>query len=513
MALSQTTLKQFAKAVTPPKQKSEGTTVTGTAKEYDGGMYVQIDGSEQLTPIASSTAGIKDGDRITVLVKDHKVTATGNISLPATNQGDLDDLRSDISGEFNTKIGEFAEVIADKATIEELEAQTARIDDLVADNVNIKDTLTAETARINDLEATKADIDDLNAANAEITNLKADMLTAEVANLTYAKIGDLEAVSGEFYTLKSDYASFKEVTADDISANTAEIEQIKADMITVDDFDAKYANIDFANIGEAAVENLFAKSGIIGDLVMSDGHVTGTLVGVTIKGDLIEGGTVVADKLVVKGEDGLFYKLNTDGVDVSAEQTEYNSLNGSVITAHSITAEKVNVDDLVAFGATIGGFHIDADSLYSGVKSSIDYATRGTYMDDQGQFAIGDQSNYLKFFHDETDDTWKLELSADVIKMGSSGKDIDSVIDDKIDGLVIGGRNLIRNSLTLLYEDYILSNSQGVTLTPIGDDGAIKISTDLSSDDSGTVLVSEVSLSDDEQGNVVIATSLDFQSV
>ena len=511
MALSSDLVSQFAKITKPETKPSEGTVVTGTAKEYDGDIYVQLDGSEQLTPIASSTAGIKDGDRVTVLIKSHTVTVTGNVSDPSASQGTVSDIEQNVSDQ----ISEFEIVIADKVSTDQLEAESARIDELVAENVTIKETLTAESAKISDLEADNVTINGkLEAAEADIDSLSTSKLDASVASITYAKIGDLEAISGEFHTLESDYATFKETTTDTLEANSADIDQIKADMITVDDFDAKYANIDFANIGEAAVENLFAKSGIIGDLVMSDGHVTGTLVGVTIKGDLIEGGTVVADKLVVKGEDGLFYKLNTDGVDVSAEQTEYNSLNGSVITAHSITAEKVNVDDLVAFGAAIGGFHIDADSLYSGVKSSIDNTTtRGTYMDDQGQFAIGDQSNYLKFFHDETDDTWKLELSADVIKMGSSGKDIDSVIDDKIDGLVIGGRNLIRNSLTLLYEDYILSNSQGVTLTPIGDDGAIKISTDLSSDDSGTVFVSEVSLSDDEQGNVVIATSLDFQSV
>lgn len=426
MTISQSALKEFAKAVAPPKQKSEGTMVTGTAKEYDGGIYVQIDGSEQLTPIASSTAGIKDGDRITVMVKDHKVTATGNVSMPSTNQGDLDDLHSDISGEFNNKIGEFEEVIASKATIEELEAQTARIDTLTADNVTIKETLTAETARINNLEANKANIEDLEAMNAHISNLEADMLTAEVADITYAKIDDLEAVSGDFYTLQADYADFKTVTADDISANTAKIEHLESTMITTDNLDAKYAKIDFANIGEAAIEKLFSESGIIGDLVMSDGHVTGTLVGVTIKGDLIEGGTVVADKLVIKGEDGLFYKLNTDGVDISAEQTEYNSLNGSVITAKSITAEKVNVDDLVAFGATIGGFNIDTDSLYSGVKSSVNNTTSGVYMDDIGQFALGNATDYLKFYKDGSN--WKLDISASSIKFGSSSTSLEQTI-------------------------------------------------------------------------------------
>lgn len=55
----------------------------------------------------------------------------------------------------------------------------------------------------------------------------------------------------------------------------------------------------------------------------------------------------------MKGNDGLYYKLNTDGNTVSSEQTAYNSINGSIITAKSIAAEKIAVNDLVAFGATI----------------------------------------------------------------------------------------------------------------------------------------------------------------
>ena len=80
------------------------------------------------------------------------------------------------------------------------------------------------------------------------------------------------------------------------------------------------------------------------------------MVGVTIKGDLIEGNTIKADKLVVKGSDGLYYKLNVSAETVETEQTDQNSLNGSIITAKSITATKISVEDLVAFDATIGGF-------------------------------------------------------------------------------------------------------------------------------------------------------------
>lgn len=443
MALSSDLVSQFAKITKPETKPSEGTVVTGTAKEYDGDIYVQLDGSEQLTPIASSTAGIKDGDRVTVLIKSHTATVTGNVSDPSASQGTVSDIEQNVSDQ----ISEFEILIADKVSTDQLEAESARIDNLVAENVTIKETLTAESAKISDLEADNVTINGkLEAAEADIDSLSTSKLDASVASITYAKIGDLEAISGEFHTLESDYAVFKNTTTDTLEANSADIDQIKADMITVDDFDAKYANIDFANIGEAAIEKLFSDSGIIGDLVMSDGHVTGTLVGVTIKGDLIEGNTIVADKLVIKGEDGLFYKLNTDGVDISAEQTEYNSLNGSVITAHSITAEKVNVDDLVAFNATIGGFHITENSIYSGVKSSATNTTRGVFMNDDGEFAIGDVANYLKFFKD-TDGTYKLDISAASIRFGSDSTNLETAI-----GNITATVEEVHNASALIHE-------------------------------------------------------------
>ena len=115
------------------------------------------------------------------------------------------------------------------------------------------------------------------------------------------------------------------------------------------DAEIKYANINFSNIGKAAIEYFYSTSGLIKNVVVGDQTITGELVGVTIKGDLIEGNTIVADKLVIKGTDGLYYKLNTDGITTEAEQTDYNSLNGSVIRAKSVTAEKIAVSDLVAF--------------------------------------------------------------------------------------------------------------------------------------------------------------------
>lgn len=447
MALTTDIKKAFAKAVqesvTP---KKEQTFLNGTIVKTDGASYVKIDGSDRLTPV-KTTSAFKNDDRVTVMIKDHSVVVTGNYSDPS-NQSAIDDI--------SASIDKYGTLIADKASIQDLEAVNANIENLSADNVTIHNKLTAYDADITNLKAQNVTITgNLTANKADIDNLKANKLDVQVANAKFATIENLDATNANIHNLTVDFGNFKNLTTDKITANTANIEKLETDKLSVKDAEIKYANIDFANITEAAVEHLFAQSGIIGDLVVSDGHITGTLVGVTIKGDLIEGGTVVADKLVIKGNDGLYYKLNTDGEKVGSEQTEYNSLNGSVITAKSVTAEKITVDDLVAFGATIGGYHIGENKLYSGVKEDPLNTTRGVYMDDDGQFAVGDTSNYLRFFKDTNDgNKYKLEISAASIKFGAEGKDLESTVSNIVMGSVdIGGRNFLLNTTDLSYSD------------------------------------------------------------
>ena len=454
MALSTEILSQFAKIVAPKESRPEFTVVTGRAKSYAGKMYVQIDGSDQLTPIASSTVGLKDNDWITVQIKNHSATVTGNATDPSAGKSYADDIKNQVDDAVD-QISEFEIIIADKVDVGDLNAVNGRIDNLVSDNVTITGKLDAVEAEIGELTADNVTINGkLDAAEADIENLTTTKLDAAIADIKYATIENLEATNADIHNLQADYGEFKDLTTEKFTAVDAEIEDLDTKKLSAEQADFKYANIDFANIGKAAIENFFSKSGMIGDLVVGEGTITGTLVGVTIKGDLIEGGTVKADKLVVQGEDGLYYKLNVTGETVAAEQTEYNSLNGSIITAQSITAEKISVNDLVAFGATIGGFHITDSSLYSGVKESATNTTRGVFMNDDGEFSVGDSNNYFRYFYDAETSTYKLEISAAQIKLGTSGQTIDDYVDNKINESIgdidfdvsVGGRNLIRDS-------------------------------------------------------------------
>lgn len=313
------------------------------------------------------------------------------------------------------------------AQIEDLDVVKENVETLVADNATINSKLTANEASINSLVAKDAEIDGkLTAQDASIKKLDAEKLSAEDANLTYATIESLKATDATIANISGDYASFKDTTTETLKAQTADIVDLKANKLSATDADFRYANIDFTNIGKAAMEYFYAQSGLIKDVTVGDQTITGELVGVRIKGDLIEGNTIVADKLVIKGDDGLYYKLNTDGSTVEKEQTDYNSLKGSLIQAKSITAEKISVNDLVAFDATIAGFSITDSALYSGAKASATNGTRGIYLGKDGQVSFGDDQNYIMYFKD-TDGSWKLAISANSITF-SSGRNIEDVI-------------------------------------------------------------------------------------
>lgn len=422
MALSNDLISQFIKSTNDDTgSKKKEATVYGTTVEYEGTIYVRIDGSNQLTPV-STTAGLKADQRVTVMIKNHSAIVTGNITDPSASSSGVTEL--------NNKISEFGIIVADKVSTDQLNAQTARIDTLVVENATIKGTLSVAEADIDELQAKNVTIDGkLVATDAEISNIKANKLDVVVAEASYATIENLDVTNAKINNLEATYGDFEVLATNKFTAIEGDITNLRANSLTAADITGKFANIDFSNIGEATMQKFYANSGLIKDVVVNDGTITGELVGVTISGDLIVGNTIKAEKLVIKGSDGFYYKLNTDGMAIEAEQTNENSLNGSIIQAKSITATKINVSDLVAFGATIGGFKIAEHSIYSGVKSSVNNTTRGIYLDDDGQIAFGDANGFVKFYRD-TDSSYKLAISAERLLLGANGKNIEEHLDD-----------------------------------------------------------------------------------
>lgn len=99
MDLSKQLVKDFVE-VTGDSKRTD-TTVYGTIVENNGAMCVRIDGSDEITPIVSTTT-VKEGDRVTVHIRNHQTVVTGNTTNPSIGINEENGLRSAIEQSINT---------------------------------------------------------------------------------------------------------------------------------------------------------------------------------------------------------------------------------------------------------------------------------------------------------------------------------------------------------------------------------------------------------------------------
>lgn len=99
MVLSNDLLAEFAK-ITNDRERDKGkeAVLYGTIVEDGGVFYVKIDGSDLITPI-SSTTNVKNGERVTVMLKNHTAVVTGNLTSPSASIVDIGDI-SDAAGKI-----------------------------------------------------------------------------------------------------------------------------------------------------------------------------------------------------------------------------------------------------------------------------------------------------------------------------------------------------------------------------------------------------------------------------
>lgn len=211
----------------------------------------------------------------------------------------------------------------------------------------------------------------------------ATKISAEQADIKYATIENLNALSGKFDTL-----SAKAITTDNLAAATA-----KLGYMTAEQADIKYANIELTNIDTANVATLFAKVGLIDRATVVEGHITGFLDSVEVNANKITAGTLVADRILLKGsESGLLYALNNLG---ELTSTTVDSLDGYVLTdrtinadkivANSITANELDVANIFADNAVISTITsqsafinaISTNSVVVGIKNTVDNLSVG----------------------------------------------------------------------------------------------------------------------------------------
>ncbi len=374
MGLSYDLISEFVKITNDKKENTKEGTVYATVVSGTGGKYVRIDGSDLLTPM-DTTTDIEDGERVTLMIKDHKAIVTGNVTTPSASTSKVDKVTESVNS-VSDRVGTFELVVADKVSTNELEAYKATIEVLIANKATIED-LTATNAKIENLEvknaeienlvAGKATIEDLEAVNATIENLK--VKDAEIEN---AVVENLKATTADIKILNADFAQIKTLVNGNLTSDNILSFNLTSEKVTVDDAFIKDAMIDTISAGKINAGEINTNLVSIGS---EDGGmlITGSTQQFTDKNGNVRiqiGKDASGDfTFVLYGEDGRGQLINQNGITASA------------------IGDGLIVNNMVSDHAAISGGKLDISSVITEINSDNSTTIKSSkiYLNDQAQ--------------------------------------------------------------------------------------------------------------------------------
>lgn len=411
MDLSNNLISQFAKITKDQNGSSTETIVYGTAVSYGDKLYVNIDGSDSITPVVT-TSEVKAGERVTILLKDHSATILGNVSNPAASTETV----GKVLDEYDVivaKIGDFELVIADKVTTEQLQA---------------------ELAVINEALIGKATIEQLNAVDAKIKNLDVTKLEADVASInqaliTKAEIADLEAVRASVNVLETDVGNIETLVGGNLTMDNIQSLVLTSSKVTVDNAFIKDAMIDRVSASKIT-------AGKIDTSLVTIGSEDGAM---TITGSLQQFKDADGNVRIQIGKDATgdftFALYGADG-------------QGQLINQNGITASAISdgliVNKMVADNAAIAGSKLDIESVITEINGSTEtIKSSKIYLDDKNQtLAVAFSELETKVDSFEGVDSETLEqISSNTTAIGVMQGEINTLISNttitKSDGTVV----------------------------------------------------------------------------
>lgn len=336
MSISRDLASKFAK-ITNDNNKQTEETMYGTVVSQGGKLYVNLDGSDTITPIVT-TAEIKPGERVAVMIKGHTATVIGNISNPGASTETTGKILDDYDV-IVAKIGDFELIVADKITTEQLEAELAIIDELIA-----------KKATIDELEAVKATIKDL-----DVSTLWAELAEIEKAVIGKAEIEDLEATHAKIDILEADLADIETLVGGQLTMDNIQSLILTSSKVTVDNAFIKDAMIDRVSASKLSAGTIdtnlikigskdgsLAINGSLQQFKDADGNVR-IQIGKDSTGDFT---------FVLYGEDGKGQLINQNGITASA------------------IGDGLIVNDMVADNAHISGDKLDISSVITEINGS-----------------------------------------------------------------------------------------------------------------------------------------------
>ncbi len=402
MNLSKDLISQFVKATKDTTTVKKESTVYGTVVKYNEKTYVKIDGSDLLTP-AETLSSVEDGERVSIMIKDHTATITGNYTAPSASSIKVDGMDADLKANTASiknlvaKNAEIENLVAGKATIDDLQAANAEIDTLKSNYAEIE-TLVAGKASIGDLEAVNADIKSLKADKADIAHLEANYATIGSLNAVYADVTRLEANKADITDLNATNAVIEELKANkanisDLEANYATIKQLDATNANVTNLQAETANINTALIDKANVSDLNATNANVTNLQATKADVTDlnaananistltgnladitTLVNGNLTSDNIQSMVITGDKFTV--EDGFIKNAMIESVNASKINT--GVINTNNVSIQSNDGSMILQGNLQQFKDENGNVRIQIGKDTSGNFTFVLYDENGT---------------------------------------------------------------------------------------------------------------------------------------
>ena len=248
--------------------------------------------------------------------------------------------------------------------------------------------------------------DAINVRHIQADSITARNIQADAIATRHLQAGSVTAEKIKAGTINADLIEAGTIIADLIAAGAIEAYHITSGAITTEKMTANTIDAKVIKSGTITADlGLFGEN-VIGTAQIADGSITEAKI-VSLTGDVIQAGTLKADRLLIKGDDGLFYKINAEASGLSLSQLtedQYkNYINGTVIVAKSITAAQIAAKAITAneiAANTITAAEIDVAKFFA-AEATIDQINA---MDISGnkylQLAVGEAAGGMNLLRD-----------------------------------------------------------------------------------------------------------------
>lgn len=273
-------------------------------------------------------------------------------------------------------------------------------------------SVTAEKIAAGAVEATKIKAGSITTDKLDAGSVTADKIAANAVEADKIKAGAVTANKISANAVTAEKVSAGAITSDKIKAGAVDTDKLKAGAVTAEKIASKTITADLIKAKTITADSGIIDDSAIGTAQIADGSITSAKI-VELNADLIKTGTLSAERLLLVGEDGVIYKINAASSGLSmtelAKDQYKNYINGTVIVAKSITAAQIAAQTITGneiLAGSITAKEIDVSDLFAS-EATINALNA---MDIRG-------NKYLQLY-----------------------------VTDKVDGIAIGGRNLLRKT-------------------------------------------------------------------